>query len=38
MIFSKEDQPQAALHRIETQRLALLKRVKPDAQLGAAAH
>ena len=38
MIISEEGQSQDALHSIEAERLALLKRVKPDAQLGAAAH
>ena len=38
LVLRFEGQTQQALHRIETEMLALLKRVKPDAQLGAAAH
>ncbi len=38
LVLRFEGQTQQALHRIEAEMLALLKRVKPDAQLGAAAH
>ncbi len=38
LVLRFEGQTQDALHRIETEMLALLKRVKPDAQVGAAAH
>lgn len=38
MKINREDQSQGALHRIEAELLALLQRVKPYAQLGAAAH
>jgi phosphomannomutase len=33
-----EGQTEAALHRIEAAMLALLREVKPDAQVGASAH
>jgi phosphomannomutase len=38
LVLRFEGQTEAALHRIETDMLALLRSVKPDAQLGAAAH
>jgi phosphomannomutase len=38
LVLRFEGHSQEALHRIEAQMLALLKRVKPDAQVGAAAH
>jgi phosphomannomutase len=38
LVLRFEGQTEAALHRIEAEMLALLRSVKPDAQLGAAAH
>jgi phosphomannomutase len=38
LVLRFEGQTEAALHRIETEMLALLRSVKPDAQVGAAAH
>ena len=38
LVLRFEGQTQAALHRIETDMLALLRSVKPDAQVQAAAH
>jgi phosphomannomutase len=38
LVLRFEGQTQAALERIEAQMLALLRSVKPDAKLGAAAH
>jgi phosphomannomutase len=38
LVLRFEGQTQEALQRIEGEMLALLRRVKPDAQLGAAAH
>jgi phosphomannomutase len=38
LVLRFEGQTEAALHRIEAGMLALLRSVKPDAQLGAAAH
>jgi phosphomannomutase len=38
LVLRFEGQTEAALHRIEGEMLALLRSVKPDAQLGAAAH
>jgi phosphomannomutase len=38
LVLRFEGQTQEALHRIEAEMLALLKQVKPDAQLGMAAH
>ncbi|WP_370682391.1 phosphomannomutase/phosphoglucomutase [Comamonas sp. GB3 AK4-5] len=38
LVLRFEGQTQQALHRIEGEMLALLRRVKPDAQLGASAH
>ena len=38
LVLRFEGQTEAALRRIESAMLALLRRVKPDAQLGAAAH
>jgi phosphomannomutase/phosphoglucomutase len=38
LVLRFEGQTQEALHRIEGEMLALLRRVKPDAQLGASAH
>ena len=38
LVLRFEGQTPEALHRIEAEMLALLRRVKPDAQLGAAAH
>ena len=38
LVLRFEGQTQDALHRIEAQMLALLRRVKPDAVLGASAH
>ena len=38
LVLRFEGQTEAALHRIQHDMLALLHRVKPDAQLGAAAH
>jgi phosphomannomutase len=38
LVLRFEGQTEAALHRIETDMLALLRSVKPDAQIGAAAH
>ncbi|PRD67804.1 phosphomannomutase/phosphoglucomutase [Malikia spinosa] len=38
LVLRFEGQTPEALHRIEAEMLTLLRRVKPDAQLGAAAH
>ena len=38
LVLRFEGQTEAALHRIETEMLALLRSVKPDATLAAAAH
>lgn len=38
LVLRFEGQTEAALHRIETDMLALLRSVKPDAQVGASAH
>jgi phosphomannomutase len=38
LVLRFEGQTEAALHRIETEMLALLRSVKPDAQIQAAAH
>ena len=38
LVLRFEGQTEAALHRIETEMLALLREVKPDAQVGASAH
>ena len=38
LVLRFEGQTEAALHRIEADMLALLRSVKPDAQVGAAAH
>ncbi len=38
LVLRFEGQTQEALHRIEAEMMALLKRVKPDAVVGAAAH
>jgi len=38
LVLRFEGQTEAALHRIQTQMLALLHSVKPDAQVGASAH
>ena len=38
LVLRFEGQTEAALHRIEAEMLALLRAVKPDAQIGAAAH
>jgi phosphomannomutase len=38
LVLRFEGQTQEALHRIEQDMLALLRQVKPDAQVGAAAH
>ena len=38
LVLRFEGQSEAALHRIEADMLALLRSVKPDAQVGAAAH
>jgi phosphomannomutase len=38
LVLRFEGQTEVALHRIEAEMLALLRSVKPDAQLGAAAH
>ena len=38
LVLRFEGQNEAALHRIEADMLALLRSVKPDAQVGAAAH
>ena len=38
LVLRFEGQTEAALHRIEAEMLALLRSVKPDAQIGAAAH
>ncbi len=38
LVLRFEGQTQEALHRIETEMLALLRRVKPDAVVGASAH
>ncbi|TFZ00170.1 phosphomannomutase/phosphoglucomutase [Ramlibacter humi] len=38
LVLRFEGQNEEALHRIERDMLALLKKVKPDAQVGAAAH
>ncbi len=38
LVLRFEGQTEAALHRIEAEMLALLRSVKPDAQVGAAAH
>lgn len=38
LVLRFEGQTELALHRIETEMLALLRSVKPDAQVGAAAH
>jgi phosphomannomutase len=38
LVLRFEGQTEAALHRIEVEMLALLRSVKPDAQLGASAH
>ncbi len=38
LVLRFEGQTEAALHRIETQMLALLRQVKPDAQVQGAAH
>jgi phosphomannomutase len=38
LVLRFEGQSEAALHRIEAAMLALLRSVKPDAQVGAAAH
>jgi phosphomannomutase len=38
LVLRFEGQTQETLQRIEGEMLALLRRVKPDAQLGAAAH
>jgi phosphomannomutase len=38
LVLRFEGQTEAALHRIETAMLALLREVKPDAQVGASAH
>jgi phosphomannomutase len=38
LVLRFEGQTEAALHRIETDMLALLRTVKPDAQVGASAH
>ena len=38
LVLRFEGQTEAALHRIEADMLALLRSVKPDAQIGAAAH
>jgi phosphomannomutase len=38
LVLRFEGQTELALHRIEAEMLVLLRSVKPDAQLGAAAH
>jgi phosphomannomutase len=38
LVLRFEGQTEAALHRIEAEMMALLRRVKPDARVGAAAH
>ncbi len=38
LVLRFEGQSPLALERIEAEMLALLRRVKPDAQIGAAAH
>jgi phosphomannomutase len=38
LVLRFEGQTEAALHRIEAEMLALLRTVKPDAQVGASAH
>jgi phosphomannomutase len=38
LVLRFEGQTEAALHRIEGEMLALLRSVKPDAQIQAAAH
>ena len=38
LVLRFEGQTPEALHRIEAEMMALLHRVKPDAQVGAAAH
>jgi phosphomannomutase len=38
LVLRFEGQTEAALHRIEADMLALLRSVKPDAQVGASAH
>jgi phosphomannomutase len=38
LVLRFEGQTEAALHRIEAEMLALLRLVKPDAQILAAAH
>jgi len=38
LVLRFEGQTEAALHRIEAEMLALLRSVKPDAQVGASAH
>jgi phosphomannomutase len=38
LVLRFEGQTEVALHRIEAEMLALLRSVKPDAQIGAAAH
>jgi phosphomannomutase len=38
LVLRFEGQTEAALHRIQTQMLALLHSVKPDAHVGASAH
>jgi phosphomannomutase len=38
LVLRFEGQTEAALHRIEADMLALLRSVKPDAHIGAAAH
>jgi phosphomannomutase len=38
LVLRFEGHTEAALHRIEDTMLKLLKTVKPDAQIGAAAH
>jgi phosphomannomutase len=38
LVLRFEGHTEAALHRNETDMLALLRSVKPDAQIGAAAH
>jgi phosphomannomutase len=38
LVLRFEGQTPEALHRIEQEMLALLRQVKPDAKIGAAAH
>jgi phosphomannomutase len=38
LVLRFEGQTEAALHRIEAEMMALLRQVKPDAEVGAAAH